>query len=188
MVAAGQSIHGSAENGGFSLAEGDGALFNVSTHKSLLSGVIGMSVVHWLLLGIALMVLEVMTPGLVSIFFGLAALVVGIVVWLWPTCPVTVQYLSFALLSVVFLFLLRRLFRRAFTGRRTGVADGLGDEYVGQHAMVVALIRPDEAGKVEFHGSHWRAEADEVIEPGVSVLIAARDNLTLKVRRPPQVA
>lgn len=147
-----------------------------------------MTAANWMLLGIALMVLEVMTPGLVSVFFGLAALVVGILVWLWPAFPVSVQYVVFALLSVIFLFLLRRMFRRAFTGRRSGVADGLGDEYVGQRALVVTLIRPDEHGKVEFHGSHWHAEADEAIEPGTPVLIVARDNLTLKVRRLTQAA
>lgn len=146
-----------------------------------------MTWINWLLLGIALMVLEVMTPGLVSIFFGLAALVVGVVVLFWKECPAPLQYVGFALLSVVFLFVLRRMFRRAFTGRRTGEADGLDDEYVGQQATAVTEIRPDMAGKVEYHGSHWRAEADEVINPGSTVLIVMRDNLTLKVRRQPQV-
>jgi membrane protein implicated in regulation of membrane protease activity len=147
-----------------------------------------MSWVHWLLLGIALMVLEVMTPGLVSIFFGLAAVVVGVLVFFWRSCPIALQYILFSLLSVVFLFVLRRLFRRAFTGRRTGEADGLGDDYAGAQAVVLTLIRPAEAGKVEFRGSHWRAEAEEVIEPGVPVIVTSRDNLTLKVRRLSQPA
>jgi len=147
-----------------------------------------MTWVNWLLLGIALMALEVMTPGLVSVFFGLAALVMGVVVLFWSACPVALQFIGFALLSVVFLFLLRRLFRRAFTGRRSGEADGLNDEYAGQRAKVVEAIRANESGKVEFHGSHWRAEAAEAIEAGTPVLIESRDNLTLKVRRLPQVS
>jgi membrane protein implicated in regulation of membrane protease activity len=147
-----------------------------------------MTGMNWLLLGIVLMVIEVMTPALVSVFFGLAAFVLAVMVWVWPGCPVSAQYISFAILSVVFLFALRRVFRRAFTGRRTGLANGLDDEYVGQQAMVVAQIRPSEAGKVEFHGSHWRAESDEAIDPGVSVTIMAHENLTLKVRRLKQVS
>ena len=138
---------------------------------------------YWLMLGIALVALEIMTPGFVMIFFGLAALVMGVVTLVWPGCPPEWQYIGFALISVVFLFLLRRLFRRAFTGKKKDVADGLGEEYVGQRAQVVALIRPDLAGKVEFNGSHWRAEAGEIIEPGVTVTILARENLTFRVRR-----
>jgi hypothetical protein len=139
----------------------------------------------WILSGIALVILEVMTPALVSIFFGLAAIIVGVMVAIWPTAPEALQFILFGILSVIFLFLLRRVFSRAFTGRRSKVSDGLADEYVGLRVKVISAIRHNEEGKVELYGAPWRAIADEQIETGTMVEIVSRENLTLKVRRLP---
>ena len=39
---------------------------------------------HWLLLGIALIILEIFTASFTVFWFGLGALVVGIALWLFP--------------------------------------------------------------------------------------------------------
>lgn len=43
-------------------------------------------------------------------------------------------------------------------------------------------IVPKSGGKVEFHGSHWEAQADQEIAEGTIVEIVGKDNITFKVK------
>ncbi len=55
---------------------------------------------EWFIAGLALLLLEVFAPGAFLLWFGIAALVVGVAVWLLPMLPWQVQIIAFALLSV----------------------------------------------------------------------------------------
>lgn len=55
---------------------------------------------EWLVAGMVLLVLEIFAPGAFLLWFGVAALVVGIAVWLVPVLPWEVQIVAFALLSI----------------------------------------------------------------------------------------
>lgn len=136
----------------------------------------------WLFAGIVLLVLEVMTPGLVFIFFGLAAAVMAAIVALWPALPGVWQTVLFALLSVVFVVVLRRTFKRVFTGIKSK-GSSLGDDFVGHRAVVTTALDGTMPGRVLFNGTSWSAMSDHSIAVGEAVEIIAKDNLTLTVRR-----
>ena len=55
-------------------------------------------------------------------------------------------------------------------------------EFIGERALVKEKISPKAAGKVEFHGTNWAAEADEEIAEGATVEITGKENITLKVK------
>lgn len=55
---------------------------------------------QWLIAGLLLMILEVFVPGAFLIWFGLAALLVGVLAWLLPALPWQAEVLLFALLSI----------------------------------------------------------------------------------------
>ena len=52
---------------------------------------------------------------------------------------------------------------------------------VGQRATVVSACRPD--GQVRLLGEIWHARCAEGADPGESVIVTARDRLTLVVER-----
>ncbi len=138
----------------------------------------------WLVAAIVLLVLEVMTPGLVFVFFGLAALVMAAVAALWPSMPGAWQTVLFAALSVLFVLALRRTFKRVFTGKKSAVSDnGLSDDFVGHRAVVTEALDGLAPGRVSFNGTSWSAIADEPVAAGTVVDIVAKENLTLTVRR-----
>ncbi|MEI7900956.1 MAG: NfeD family protein [bacterium] len=139
-----------------------------------------MTPLYWLFLGVGLIILEVMTPGLVSIFFGLAALMVALVAWLVPAFGQGWQWLAFSVFSVLFIFLLRKSLKKVFSGERE-VSDSPSDEFSGKMAVVVEAVAPNKPGRVEFCGSNWTAEAGNALPAGASVRIISRKNLTLKV-------
>ena len=135
----------------------------------------------WLVLGLALMAAEIITPGFVLFFFGLSALTVGGVVFfirpeqgaLWPA-------ILFAVLSVVYLLALRRIFKRSFSGRTENGKQAF-DDFAGQMATVTQAIAENAPGKVEFRGAAWTAAADMPIAAGTRVRIERKESLTLFV-------
>jgi len=138
-----------------------------------------MTPVYWLILGIGLIVLEVMTPGLVSLFFGLAALTVALLAWLLPLSP-GLQWLIFSVLSVGYILLLRKSVKKVFNGDKE-VSERMNDDFTGRLAVVAEAVAPNKPGRVEFNGCNWTAEAEADIPTGRSVRIVGKNNLTLKV-------
>lgn len=141
-----------------------------------------MTPLFWLYAGVALILFEIMTPGLVTLFFGLAALTIALLTWLLPGISQVWQWLGFSLLSIVYIGLLRRGLKKIFSGVRR-VSDDPADDYTGKTAIVAEAIAPHKPGRVEFGGTTWAAESSQELAPGATVRIAGRRNLTLAVER-----
>lgn len=138
-----------------------------------------MTPVYWLILGIGLLIVEVMTPGLVSLFFGMAALTVALIAWLLPLSQ-GMQWLVFSIFSVVYILMLRKTLKKVFSGDKE-VSDRMNDDFSGRLAVVAEAIAPNKPGRVEFNGCNWTAEAEAEFQTGQSVRIVSKNNLTLKV-------
>ena len=139
-----------------------------------------MTPVYWLYVGVALILFEVMTPGLVSLFFGLSALTVALIAWLVPGIGQGWQWLAFSAFSVVYIFLLRKSLKKVFSGDRE-VSDRPGDEFAGKLAVVTEAVAQNKPGRVEFSGTTWTAESSQALAVGASVRIIGKKNLTLTV-------
>ncbi len=138
----------------------------------------------WFSAGVILLILEMMTPGLVFIFFGLAALVMAALVAFWPGFPPVWQMVAFAALSVLFVVGLRRAFKRVFTGKKQAQSNnGLADEFAGHRATVSVALDGERPGRVAFNGTDWSAVSDKPIPVGAVVEILSHENLTLSVRQ-----
>ena len=141
------------------------------------------SAYFWMAVGLVLMIAEVVTPGFILFFFGLAAVIVGVLAFI-PAIGAsgTWQLILFATLSVVTLLLLRRQMKALFTGRSRNGQPEIDDALVGRHAVVTERIAAPRDGKVEVNGVSWSATAGEVIEAGAPVQVVGREGLTLRVR------
>jgi membrane protein implicated in regulation of membrane protease activity len=138
----------------------------------------------WLILAFVLLIVEVSAPAFVSLFFGLAALLVALICWLaGPDLPSWAAWVIFVGLAVVLLLTLRSVCRRVFVGKQSAMEKTLASEVVGQKAVVTVRIQPGQPGKVELRGANWRAEAGETLEPGVQVLVVKQESITLTVER-----
>jgi membrane protein implicated in regulation of membrane protease activity len=139
--------------------------------------------VVWFLVGLLLLVLELSLPGLIVGFFGIGAWVVAIVC-LMTDIGINAQLIIFIVASVLSLLLLRKWVKGVFLGHAGAKQDLTHDleEFVGQRAVVTEKIVPKAGGKVEFHGSHWEAQADQEIAEGAIVEIVGKDNITFKVK------
>jgi len=139
-----------------------------------------MTPMYWLILGIVLLFVEMATPGFVAMFFGMAALTVALITWIIPLGPI-VSWLLFAVLSIIYIVLLRTLLKNIFLGDKD-VPDRLEDSFVGKYAEVSVEINPGKPGKVSFSGCDWEAESESQVAVGARVKIISKDNLTLCVQ------
>jgi hypothetical protein len=134
----------------------------------------------WLAGGLALVVAELATPsGFFIIFFGLAALTVGLLAGTAVVSSPWVQWLLFSVLSVIYLVVFRgRLQARVQIPPPPNV-----DSLVGVLAVVQERLQPGVVGKVEVRGSSWSARntSDVTLDPGQRARVAAVDGLTLTV-------
>ena len=137
----------------------------------------------WFLVGLALLILEFILPGLIIAFFGVGAWIVALVC-LITDIGINTQLIIFIIASVLSLLCLRKWLKGVFLGHtvsKQNLKENL-DEFIGQKAVVKEKIIPKSGGKVEFHGTNWVAEADEEIAEGATVQIIGKDNITLKVK------
>lgn len=107
----------------------------------------------WLVLGLTLSALELMsTGGFYLIFFGVSALFLGLLTAVGLSGPVWVQWLVFTLFSIVLLLAFRRPILRMMQ-----VETGPVDSLVGQTAVILDTIAPGTVGRAELRGATWSA-------------------------------
>jgi membrane protein implicated in regulation of membrane protease activity len=137
----------------------------------------------WFLVGLVLLIMEFVLPGLIIAFFGVGAWIVALVC-LITDIPINTQLIIFIVSSVLSLLCLRKWLKGVFIGHSVSKQDLKEDleEFIGQKAVVKEKITPKAGGKVEFHGTNWLAEADEEIAVETVVEIVGKENITLKVK------
>ncbi len=81
--------------------------------------------IYWLVIGIALLALEMVVPGFILFFFGLGALVVSVALWFVPEGSLSIIgqigiFLGFSLVSFALLrkFLLNKIFTSSGTSKK----------------------------------------------------------------------
>jgi membrane protein implicated in regulation of membrane protease activity len=135
----------------------------------------------WVLLGLGLLGLEVLTPGgFFVLFFGLAALVVGGLAGLGLTGPAWLQWLLFSALAVGSLV----LFRRRLVERLRATGDAAVGGLVGDVAILLDDLAPGAVGKAELRGTAWsvRHDGPELLARGRRCRVERVEGLLLHVR------
>jgi inner membrane protein len=135
----------------------------------------------WLIAGSALLVLEIITPGgFYVLFFGIGAIVVGLLAALGLAGPPWMQWLLFAAISILALAFFRRPLLRKFNTP----TDHKVDSMVGEEAIAMETIGAAAIGKAELRGSVWSARnaGDRIITPGQRCRVERIEGLMLHLK------
>jgi membrane protein implicated in regulation of membrane protease activity len=130
----------------------------------------------WIIAGLVLTVLEMIVPGLVIIWFGIAGVVTGILAFFIPNQ--FVQFSVFVILSGLMVVFSQRIARRITHAEPELVG---ANRWVGVSGRVIADIRPPEFGRVKVRGEEWRATATCEIKVGSTVRVVAVEGTHLVV-------
>lgn len=140
----------------------------------------------WVLLGLGLLGLELLLPSsFYLMFFGVAAVLVGLLAAVGIAASLGAQLLQFTLLALVCLFGLRRLL---LTYLRPSRSARHVDALVGETALALDDVPVNGLGRAELRGSTWsvRNVGDGAVARGQRCLVERVDGLTLWVRGHPQ--
>lgn len=147
----------------------------------------GISPWWWIAGALALGIVEVLSFSFFLIWPALAALVVGISLWIAPELSGTMQILIFAVLSVIFTVLGRQyVLNRTPTSETPGL-NRRSAQLVGRNAVVIDGFASGGLGNVEVDGVRWRARMSEGASrpaTGQTLEIVGSDGMTLVLSPP----
>jgi len=133
----------------------------------------------WLVGGLVLMAIELIAPGTVLLWFGLAALVTGAIALstgiVWQG-----QVAIFALLSVAALFAWRALRRRLGEGDPPRDVSDRAGGHVGRRFVLAEPI-VHGSGRIRIDDSIWRIEGPD-LPAGAEIEVERVDGAILRVR------
>ena len=135
----------------------------------------------WILIGLALVFAEVVTPGgFYLLFFGIGGVIVGLLALADFAGPSWLQVLLFSVISLCALWLFRGQLMQSFQGQAQVPVDSL----IGEIAHAVDEIAVNGVGKVELRGTSWSARniGANPLSTGGRCRVDRVEGLTLFVR------
>jgi inner membrane protein len=141
----------------------------------------GMAWWIWVLIGFLLLALELASPSLHIGFFGIGAMLVGVMVALGLDVPLWLELLLFVALSLLLLLILRKPLRNRFGHHeRASRVDSITNEAV----VTLERIAVNAIGKAELRGAPWSARNVDQrdLEAGERCRVQQMDGLTLLIR------
>ena len=139
----------------------------------------------WMLLGFALLAVEVFTPGLFYFFFfGVGAILVGALVGVGVDASISLQWLLFSIFSVATLLLFRQKLVALLDSKNTNARTGDLDSIVSEVVILMDDLAPSAVGKAEGRGSSWTVVngGSEPLRKGQRCRVYQMEGLTLWVR------
>lgn len=139
----------------------------------------------WIVGGIGLILAELVIPSFFVVWFGLGALLVGLLALLIPGLSLTAQLAIWTAASLAMVMLWFKVFKPGFHKTRIGTAAG---EAVGEIGLLVSAVAPFERGKVRFQrpvlgSEEWVCMADTPIATGERVKVVAVEGSFLTVSK-----
>jgi membrane protein implicated in regulation of membrane protease activity len=129
----------------------------------------------WLILGAVFILLEVVVPGGIVIFLGVASLTVSGLVHFGVITDVPTALITWFIVSIVMMFGLRSFFMKYFEGdSHTENIDEDADS-IGSIVKIIEDVLPHKEGRVKFRETTWGARSDEELLKGTEAVISGRD-------------
>lgn len=137
---------------------------------------------HWIILGLCLAMAELAVPAFFIVWFGIGALIVGLILLFAPDLGIATQLLLWATLSAALvIFWFRYLKPKTMTAVGTSTA-----HVTGEVGILVSDLCPNSRGQVRFQkpvlGSDvWECYADTEIKAGARVRVVSVEGSFIKV-------
>jgi membrane protein implicated in regulation of membrane protease activity len=111
----------------------------------------------WISMGIVMVILEFLIPGIFISFLGISAILTGLILFFVDMKFLNQIYL-WAALSTILIFFGGKFMEKIFPSDKV-VSDKIEDSYVGKIVKVTKKVTPTQAGRVLFQGTEWNAKS-----------------------------
>lgn len=141
---------------------------------------------HWIVIGFCLIGLELIVPSFTIIWFGVGALIVGIVLALWSSMPLAAQIALWSVASLASTMLWFKYLKPSAMKSKAGLSK---EGILGETGIIIRGT-PDLYGHgvVRFRISvlgadEWNCYADQVLQVGDTVRVVDIEGQILKVNK-----
>ncbi|ASP34630.1 NfeD family protein [Labrenzia sp. VG12] len=134
----------------------------------------------WFVLGLILLGLEILAPGTIFLWFGLSALVVGVVSLVFDFAW-QIDVALFLVLSLASLLVGRRMMQRLASEKGDPGLNQRGSRYIGREFTLAAPLN-EGAGNLSIDDTIWRITGPD-LPAGTKVKVDAIDGARLVVSR-----
>ena len=132
----------------------------------------------WLIAFFGLLLVELVTVGLVSVWFAVGAL--SALITSFITDSVMIQSFVFVVFSVISLIITRPLLKKF---KVIKIEPTNLDRVVGKEAEVISEVKPSKYGEVEVLGTIWTAASKEKLVVGTKVIVEKIEGSKLIVKK-----
>ncbi len=134
---------------------------------------------HWLAFAAFLLIVELLAPGMFFLWMAQAALVTGILLYVFPAMDWEIQLFIFSVFSVLGIALARRFFKRHPTLSEQPLLNRRTAHYMGR---VFTLEQPivNGQGKIKVDDSSWKVRGEDC-PAGTRVKVVGADSVVLIV-------
>jgi len=136
---------------------------------------------HWWVLGVALLIFELLAPGVFFLWIGLSAFVVGAIAALLPILSWQYQLFLFSVLSIVSVVLWRIYLNKHPIKTDRPLLNRRSAQYIGR---VFTLEEPivNRRGKIKVDDSIWKIEGEDC-PAHTQVKVVSVNGVVLQVKR-----
>lgn len=138
---------------------------------------------YWIGLGFLLSLLEVFTVTFFILWFGIGAVLVGLINFVWTDMPVEAQILSWAMLSVLLALLWFMVLKNRIPDKRW-----TAEEVIGEEGLLTHPVDEFTKGRVRFQkpilgSEEWTCTSNTDIAANERVRIVSVDGNTVRVQK-----
>lgn len=134
---------------------------------------------HWLIIAVALIILEILIPGAYFLWMGISAAIVGGAMFVFPQMPILVQILIYAVLSVITVVMYKSYRKKNPLVTDEPALNRRGEQYIGRSFTLKEPIVNGE-GKIIVDDTTWKVAGMDMLA-GMTVRVVAVEGSTLKV-------
>lgn len=136
---------------------------------------------HWWAFGALLLIVELLVPGMFFLWMAEAAVVTGVLLWIYPGLSMEGQLIGFSLLSVISVVLARKFYKHNPIQSDQPLLNQRTAQYIGR---VFTLEHPivNSQGKIRVDDSTWKIHGDDC-PAGSRVKVISSEGVILKVER-----
>ncbi|WP_340608020.1 NfeD family protein [Xenorhabdus bharatensis] len=135
----------------------------------------------WLCFGGLLLIAELLGTGGYLLWTGIAAVIVALITWVFPSMSWELQGILFALLTLLSAIAWRSWLRRHPQKSSDERLNQKNQQLIGQHARLTTDTE-NGYGRIKLADGSWRIHCDHELSANTEVEIIAVDGITLKVK------
>jgi membrane protein implicated in regulation of membrane protease activity len=136
---------------------------------------------YWIAIGLILVTVEIFTATFFILWFGVGAVLLGLLTWLLPALPMPAQLMTWASLSLILAGLWFKFFKNRIQDKRW-----TAEEVIGEVGMLTAPVAEFQKGKVRFQkpilgSEEWVCISNSNIPLGERVRIVSIEGNIVRV-------